>query len=185
MKVLWAVTERELDLTGKRIVGLPRILAEAGHSVDMVVHSKKVLSRFKGTLGHPNLRVIVHKYIDVVLTMQQRDSFVIDFIKKFHSVEIGDTGFPFWEQVGFDDYLWNVSQQQYPLITKKYDVVFLPIPSRENPNPGPVDIFYNNIMYYTKRENVLCVGYNYELMDHVHPFFLTDKFFDYLIMRDE
>jgi hypothetical protein len=183
-RILFPLGERELLATQDRLLHCPPRVARYGYQVDVMTYKPEILEkakeRYKNIKG---INIILVEPEFRFWTMQQRDSFAKTFIRFYHDIVISGTDFRFWKQVGFDDFLWNVSGNIYPKITEKYDLVVFPIPSEEEPPPNMCDSFYTNIFFYAKENSIPILGLQ------IYPIYDTPEIFlktiDYFMVKDQ
>lgn len=171
-RILFVVTEREINATNQRLLHLPKRFAEQGYLVDAMTYDEAAhqqLTEYYAGCPGVHARLLAHD--ECFWTMRQRDSFAKTFIKLFHDRIIPGTDMKFWKLVAFDDFLWNVSPVVYPHIDTHYDLVVLPVPSTFEPPAGPGDVFYTSIVYQAKREGIPILGVQIYPVMYIPPLY--------------
>lgn len=161
-KILFLLSDRELETTHGKVVLAARNLAKAGHRVDVYVHADKVANKLRKIPAYPNFQIVINPGADKIWKIHERDQMAKEFVSLAGDQCLPGTDFRFWKQVTFDDYLWNISTHVYGTPTEIYDVVIVPLQSTENPPSGPVDIFYTYAAYYARQNNLPLIGWTYE-----------------------
>lgn len=176
VKILFLISDREVVLTGGRFLQLLYRLEK--HQVTIASNSPKVLNHCDPKLTFVN-KVLV-KPQEYIWTMQQRDKFTKKFINAFHDIKLCDD-IPMWKAEAFDDYLWNVSQFVYPQIEGQFDLILMPVPSKEEAPPHLVDEFYTSQLFKAKTENIPVCGLEMLPIQFCPVFF--PKIFDYFVVK--
>ena len=173
-RLLLAVGERELAATSFRLLQYPIRLANLGYKVDVMTYGKGMKEKFDETYKNaPDINIITVEAEDRFWTMRQRDGFAKTFIKHYSDVIIPDTDFRYWKGSAFDDFLWHVSRNTLPRIEGKYDAVLLTVPSAFERPKEICDVFYTNVVYYCKQNNVPLVGMQLYPVTDLPPIYLN------------
>jgi len=183
-RILFPVGRRESLATEKRLLKYPKRLAEYGYTVDILVNDDKTKEASTELYSNKKgINIIRAKNEERFWTMVQRDSFAKSFIKLYHDIVVPGTDFKFWKQVAFDDFLWHVSSHVYPRITEEYDLIIFPIPSFSEPPIASDDVFYSNVIFYAKENNVPIVGLQIYPIYDIPPIFTG--IIDFFIVKEE
>jgi len=183
-KILLPLGEKELNATDYRILSCIDSLSAQGYYVDILTYNDELFNKIQERCKNVrNVNILVTKRESRFWTMKQRDSFAKTFISLYHDIILPGTNFKFWKQVAFDDFLWHVSTEVFPRITEKYDLVLFPIPSFEEPPVNTCDVFYTNIFYYAKENNVPVAGLQIFPIYDIPPIF--PRIIDYFIVRED
>lgn len=173
-RLLFAVGEREVAATSFRLLQYPIRLASLGYKVDVMTYGKGMNEQLDKTYSNvPGINIITIEPEDRFWTMRQRDGFAKTFIKHYSDVIIPDTDMRYWKASAFDDFLWHVSRNTMPRIEGEYDAVFLPVPSAFERPKEVCDVFYTNVVYYCKQNNVPLVGMQLYPVPDLPPIYLN------------
>jgi hypothetical protein len=184
VRIIFPVGEKELDITGKRLIDLIKGIAGNRVRIDIYTHTAKVHDAIvEKTDGINTIRHKIMKNEFRFWTMVQRDSFAKTFIRLNHDLLVPGTDLKFWKQVGFDDFLWNVSSDIFPAITEPYDLMLLPIPSADEAPVVLTDVFYTHSLFFAKENRIPVVGIQLFPVFDMPPILLT--MLDYFIVKEE
>ncbi len=183
-KILLPLGEKELNATDYRILNCVDSLSAQGYYVDILTYNEEIFNKIQERCKNViNVNILIMNREFRFWTMKQRDSFAKTFISLYHDIIVPGTDFKFWKQVAFDDFLWHVTTEIFPKITGKYDLVLFPIPSFEEPPPGTCDVFYTNVFYYAKENNVPIAGLQIFPIYDIPPIF--PRIIDYFIVKED
>lgn len=183
-KILLPLGEKELNATDYRIINCLDSLSAQGYYVDILTYDGEIFNKIEERCKNiKNVNILITKRECRFWTMKQRDSFARTFIGLYHDIVVPGTDFKFWKQVGFDDFLWHVTTDIFPRITGKYDLILFPIPSFEEAPTGTCDVFYTNVFYYAKENNVPVAGLQVFPIYDIPPIF--PRIIDYFIVTED
>ena len=167
IRLLFAFGEREVSTTSSRILQYPVRLAALGFEVSVMSYGKVMKEQLDNAYANiPDIKIIIVDAEDRFWTMRQRDGFAKTYIKHYDDMIIPDTDLRYWKVSAFDDFLWHVSRNAMPRIEGEYDAVFMTIPSAFERPKEICDVFYTNVVYYCKQNNVPFIGIQvYPVMD--------------------
>ncbi|MDD5007462.1 MAG: hypothetical protein PHU49_12190 [Syntrophorhabdaceae bacterium] len=183
-KIIFPIGERELGITGKRLIELLKGLAGDSIHIDVYTHSSDIHETVREkTSTIKTIKHILMKNEFRFWTMIQRDSFAKTFIRLNHDLVVPGTDFKFWKQVGFDDFLWNVSSDIFPAMSGSYDLMLFPIPSTDETPSVLTDVFYTHTIFFAKENKIPIVGIQIFPVFDMPPIFL--KMLDYFIVKED
>ncbi|OPY73301.1 MAG: hypothetical protein A4E64_02632 [Syntrophorhabdus sp. PtaU1.Bin058] len=184
VRIILPVGEKELDITERRLIDLVKGIAGNSVHIDIYTHTAKVHDAIaEKTGGIKTIRHIMMKNEFRFWTMVQRDSFAKTFIRLNHDLLVPGTDMKFWKQVGFDDFLWNVSSDIFPAITEPYDLMLFPIPSADESPAVLTDVFYTHSLFFAKENGIPVAGIQLFPVFDMPPILLT--MLDYFIVKEE
>ena len=180
-KIAFLLTKRQIETTSNRVLHLVTKLSKE-YRVEVIVNSpisaQRVSKIFTST---KSVTVKLANLIDKQWTQQQRDSMLREWLTYYKDLKVTDN-FMFYEQVGFDDYLWNISQRIYPDDPTIYSMMLYVVPGKWDLPPGTDDTFLTHYLYNHWRGNrkiyglvVDPTGSHSTILDHITTKFIGGR----------
>ncbi|MBF0558397.1 MAG: hypothetical protein HQL08_06415 [Nitrospirae bacterium] len=184
-RLLFPIDRKEFDANQGRLLRLVRILSDDGYKVDIMTPNEEVRAKaaeaFKGS---EKVDVLFVRPDVIALPGSFKDDLAKTFIRQTHNMTIPETDMKMYKLSALDDFFGYIVDDTYPDIDiTPYDLVLMPVLSRDDfPQLGS-DCFYSVICFLAKEKKVRLLGL--QTRPAVQNVFLYAKIMDFIVVKED